>query len=336
MNVKKYFSSLFGTFSILFFFVSCSKTVTSPDNISTHTIVGFVKDSTTELPILGASIRIFGSTIDTILTTNAQGVFNLSGISSAVDTIVSKKSAYTTSNITLTIGKELVDTVLIKLSPAPSDIPGTDMIVDISFGNTITDPFFNTINFFGTKNRLEGRFDGDTSAILFLQDNYMTIDRPLPFSHNFTACVWFNDFGIDVVKDPGVILENAIHDYGILLNTQGGKVFVDIKTDSVEEGVLGPIVRDGRWHFIAVVLREITERQTELRLFVDGTFVKEIAIGDADMTKFDNTFYIGGEPDQSTGQIFWPLRGIIDTDLRLYDRTLSQEELLKLYHEKGW
>jgi hypothetical protein len=320
---------------------SCSKTVTTePQGIATHTLFGFVTDSSNHGQLPFVSIKFSSTVKDTSLLTDSVGGFKLSGIASGTYTVTALKTGYAASTVSITLSsKTTIDTLRIRMGFGASDIPTAGLAADISFGDSVTDAFGNPLIFHGAKFPMEGRFDRDTSALLFENDDYATLTMPLPFSHNFTACVWFNDFGIDVVKDMALILENSYQDYGLQMNIQQGKVFANLSTDSVEASVSGPIVRNGRWHFIAAVMTQITDRQTQLQIFVDGKFYTnantDTPIADGDMTKFDNTFYIGGEWDASNNMLLWPLRGMLD-GIRLYNRTLSVAELMKLFHEKGW
>jgi hypothetical protein len=336
---------------ILFFFgivvSACSKNTTAPtspvsptphDSVSSHAIVGYITDSAGRGPIYTVSVHVVSSKKDTSVLSDGKGIFRCVIFDSGTCTLTTQKTGYSPATASITLGKEKADTIRIHLNLAPSDIPTAGLESDISFKDSIKDAFGNSFSFHGQKFPMEGRIDGDTSAMLFENDDYATLTMPQPFTQNFTACVWFNDFGVDYVQDISLILENTLHEDGLQLTIQQGKPVAVVKTDSITGVVSGPVVRDGQWHFIAAVMRAISPTQTEIRLFVDGAFAvlgnldSPIAYGN--MVKFTNTFYIGGEWDSSSGMLLWPLRGMLD-GVRFYNRTLTQDELLKLYHEKG-
>ncbi len=82
------------------------------------------------------------------------------------------------------------------------------------------------------------------------------------------------------------------------------------------------LYNDGQWHFIAGVYNGVTQT-----LFVDGTIKKS-----------KNAVYEGSNNENirigavNGGSYF---NGDID-DIRIYNRPLSETELIQLYHEKGW
>lgn len=330
-------------------FASCSNsaapTTTTPttphdtNTVTTHNVWGIVVNAANGASLPEAALRVSATGTDTVVVANETGVFQFSTKSSGQIHLNVVETGYATLDTTMSISSKAQDSIRIRLSAANSNLPTDGLVADIRFGDSVWDAKGNDFHYYGRPQKMEGHFYGDSTAGYIYQDAYGKLKLPMPFSHNFTATTWFNDFGANVGPFLPLILENKYHSYGLLLNIANRRAHGQISTMDADASIGGPIVRDGYWHFIAATMREISDTVTELRLFVDGKFyldsTMDVPVAEGDMPKIDNTFYIGGEGDPSSGQVNFPLAGMLD-GVRLYNRTLSESELLQIYHDRGY
>src|SRR5579864_2531546 len=111
---------------------SCSKTtppptstviVTPHDSAISHSIVGFITDSTGRGPIYSVAVRVVSAKKDTSVLSDAKGIFRCTLTDSGACTITTQKTGYAPSTASVMLGKEKTDTIRIHLNLAASDIP---------------------------------------------------------------------------------------------------------------------------------------------------------------------------------------------------------------------
>lgn len=91
--------------------------------------------------------------------------------------------------------------------------------------------------------------------------------------------------------------------------------------------VVAPEPWDGRWHHVALV---VDAADGTAMLLLDGVLTSTHALALAGATSNASALYIGG--GERVDRFF---RGEID-DIRIFDRPLTGEDLVHLYHEGGW
>ncbi len=166
--------------------------------------------------------------------------------------------------------------------------------------------------------RMQGalRFDG--------HDDYIVTRSEVPVSEEYSVSLWVRpDMG-----SAGAIL------YRGNMNSCWYDPYLTVAADTLAASVSGcegsgrigtAPLSAGKWHHIALVITAATQR-----LYLDG---REVAASDHARAGVPVPLTIGAT---GLGEgYFYGFEGAID-DLAVYDRPLGADEVLALYHERGW
>jgi len=143
-------------------------------------------------------------------------------------------------------------------------------------------------------------------------------------NHNVTLECWFNS-----TNNRGFMIQKSIGGQGgyILGFTPGNALLFEIR-DKVGGNILYDSVPSSGGHHVVAVCEKIGETQSKLTMYLDGqmcaestvTRILEMSSNTQDMKLFVNDWFTGT----------W-YNGIGD-EVRVYNRALSEEEILKMYY----
>ncbi len=201
-------------------------------------------------------------------------------------------------------------------------IPTEGLIAYYPFNGNVNDEsgYGHNGEIIGTILPISDRFGRSRKAYYFNGSCY--INTLLDVSEtNYTVSLWIkttcNNCGIYSVVNGGA------HDRHIYINN--GKIYARIYSEEIIHGI--NTFSDNKWHHI------VHEYSTEIggqKLYVDG---KLEASGSKSNSDFTWQKYVRiGYSLQASSHYF---KGSID-DVRIYNRALSEAEILALFHEGGW
>jgi len=180
------------------------------------------------------------------------------------------------------------------------------------------------------------RFDNENSSFEFDgYDDYIQIsNNTLSLTENITICYWaknldfsFTDSYSNYAISKGVPGVEPWFDYVCGLGS-ALTYFFTIAIDGTLYGVNTAPVADDNFHFITCMY---DYDSSSLSIYLDGHLENSIfASGLIDNTNSD--FYIGDFNGSSSWHFF---KGSID-DIRIYNRVLTDEEILVMYHKNDW
>jgi hypothetical protein len=143
-----------------------------------------------------------------------------------------------------------------------------------------------------------------------------------------TQCAWIKTPNGAYQDDEGVILTrrhiNDGTDWPTLMVIEGKGVLRLDDSYYAHDAFSNSFVNDGNWHFLVGI-----NYYGEYSIYLDGQFQNSI---------IDNHYMEGSVLNLHIGHHgawnqWW--NGILD-DIRIYNRSLSESEILALYHEGGW
>ena len=214
-------------------------------------------------------------------------------------------------------------------------IPHVGLVGEWLFDGNAIDTSGNANN--GTVNGAElanDRFGNPNSAYYFNRSSYIEIANSALMEYTtMTLSVWAKDNRDGTwntsENSQGMILAKHV-------STSGSGYFLgNIYSDSSTTYFIGnggsnqayATRIDQSWHFI------IGTYDTGLaKLYIDGQFVSSIAFS-PEMAHSTANIRIGSLSPGGPYYAYW--EGIVD-DARIYNRVLSDNEILSLYHEGGW
>jgi hypothetical protein len=159
---------------------------------------------------------------------------------------------------------------------------------------------------------MSGDFNGSSS---FVDVNYNYTGRDLSFS------VWFK---LDNLVDTCWVLnkyKSTAAAWGIRIASGSIGIYDDIK--NVDSFIYTKSITSGQWYHAVVILKDDLTQE----LYLDGTLLGSGTKALDDLSSFEGAFYIGRR-----GSDEGHFEGQID-NIRVYNRALSQKEVLDLYEE---
>ena len=180
------------------------------------------------------------------------------------------------------------------------------------------------------------RFDNENSAYYFDGVNdYIEVNdaSTLDFGNgDFTVACWFKTSSEQyLIQKGGTGGESISWALGIEPGQNSDYIFFSgdwINLTPTTKGTHGSTaVTDNSWHF-AIGMKS----GTQLKVYVDGVLEGTNDLGIQTSADTDYPMEFGTRTDFASYTFF---KGIMD-DIRIYNRALTETEILKLYHEGGW
>jgi hypothetical protein len=188
---------------------------------------------------------------------------------------------------------------------------------------------------------LADRFGKQSSAMNFTGiDNYIDCgSMPNLNNSNISLCGWIYTAPRTTSYEASVIVTNIGNystGYGFqvdLNNDLTGLRFHYRTTPSSGNSIIANKAYTDSWKFFCAVTNH-TGTQNICLLFIDGKLVSTQSFSESINYTNINHFLIGNNIDGFRGLERY-FKGSID-DIRLYNRALTESEIVALYHENGW
>ena len=314
---------------------SCSKNSSSPTQPRIPAgaqIHGTVIDFSDGAPVQNAVLLV--DTLSNIYHADSNGKFDLYGLSPGAHTLHVASVENDSISFSLTLTSSSDTAISINLPP----LVHSDLILYLPFSSSLRDG--SGMGWTATQTGgswTDDRFNRPNHAMFFAGNNdavlvSSTSDSEFASNQSFTAIAWVNTSTqqdstgiVGVIRPDGVGFQLLIANNKLqfLLTTlQGGNL--------LRSGTLGLAnLVDGNWHFIALVANR--DNGFSYSIVLDSTLLNSASNpSPVDISGNGVGLTIGSNPSNGAGFI-----GTID-DVRLYNRSLSTAELLRLYHERGW
>ncbi|SLM29352.1 exported hypothetical protein [Desulfamplus magnetovallimortis] len=234
------------------------------------TIYGIVSDSTTELPIEGATVSVTGGSIPAgsaiVAITSSQGDYFIENVPSGTLTIETSKDGYKSTEITLPFapGSTEVNFILEPESVSPSDIV-KGYVTDAETGLPIAgaDVLVNGGILSGITSEdgeywIEG-FSSTVVSVEVIADGYITQTKEEPVQDNGEPLI------IDFALTPEPIEPQTSTINGIVTDKSTGLPLEGVDV-SINGGTLSTLTSDQGYY----VIEGITSRIVLIKVFLDG------------------------------------------------------------------
>lgn len=320
---NKSFTILIILFTLVFF--DCNK-LTEPES-TTGSIKGKIMTFIGDTLLSGVTVYTTPST--SVVTTNLNGEYIIDNVPEGDYIVYALKPAYKKDSVSIRVIKNKTSIADLKLKHESTQL-SSELILYYPFNGNANDESGN--NYHGIVNGAvlsNDRFGRANSAFYFSGSNTWIQTNNLPqISTNFTYCAW--------IKIDNNNLADRNYNFGCYGKENSGVASWDFAYHPIKssfeifnrpaDGWARTYSLDYNWHFVV-----ITFGNNSKNLFVDGIFIdsKNTSLPIPILTS--NNFRIGAHINDGSQQF----RGYID-DIRIYNKILTNNEILELYYEGGY
>lgn len=319
---------LFGLLGVIFLFVSCKKDDKNPVSIEYGSIQGKVTNASGDSIIINANVSTNPPTSS--VTTDSRGEYIINNVPEGNYIVTATKSGYQPGSVSVKVNPGKTTIANIQMSVITSGgLPTEGLIAYYPFNGNANDESGN-----GYHGIVKGatlttdRFGNANKAYSFTNNvNYIQVNNFPLLNRVFTYCAWIKPSPSNLVSGQnfgcyGTIGGGASSwDAGYYINNQLAIY------DSYNLVLSYVIELANNWHFISIVYNGNTRS-----IYVDGQYKTSQNIRTPFATRTTDIFRIGMHTSGDGDQQFI---GAID-DIRVYNRALSENEILQLYREGGW
>lgn len=177
------------------------------------------------------------------------------------------------------------------------------------------------------------RFGNRDSAYNIVDKQYISLNYSAMNGHlDFTIACWvkFDVMNSDINNILGVANSIEDNEFNLFYNNNANDFNIDLKGNTALDFGKSVDLSEANWHFVVFM-----RYNTEGVLYVDNKKILTISIPNETINTSDNGVLLGQDQDCLGGcfDASQNLNGDID-DLRIYNRALSESEIIQIYNEQ--